>query len=99
MNKYRHKTGPTNVLSFSLSPHSRRRIASLGDLVICAELVQEEAQTENKTVLERWAHLTVHGILHLQGYDHIESEEAEKMEQLEIQYFANLGFSRSLSRF
>lgn len=89
--QYRHKAGPTNVLSFAYPSLGETELL-LGDLVICAELVQTEAAAEHKTVLERWAHLTVHGILHLQGHDHIQSDEAEKMEQLEIHILQTLGF-------
>ncbi len=91
--KYRNKTGATNVLSFAYAAIPGEASTSLGDLVICAELVKQEAEAENKTVLERWAHLTVHGLLHLQGYDHIEKPAAQAMEQLETQILQSLGFA------
>ena len=65
----------------------------LGDLAICAQVVAEEAQQQNKPVAAHWAHMIVHGMLHLQGYDHIENAEAEQMEQLEAQIMQGLGFS------
>jgi probable rRNA maturation factor len=91
--KFRHKTGPTNVLSFGYAPIPGEDFTSLGDLVICADLVREEAQTEKKPVIAHWAHLTVHGLLHLQGYDHIEPQDAQTMEQLEISILSTLGFA------
>lgn len=90
--QYRHKTGPTNVLSFTY-PTIGVEASLLGDLVICADLVKAEAQAAHKPMLSHWAHLTVHGILHLQGYDHIEPNDAEEMEQLEIRILQALGFS------
>lgn len=91
--KFRQKTGPTNVLSFAYSPIPGESAASLGDLVICAELVMEEAQAENKTPVAHWAHLTIHGLLHLQGYDHTESQAAQEMERLETHILRELGFT------
>ena len=60
----------------------------LGDIIICAQVVREEAQAENKTFTQHWAHMTIHGILHLLGYDHINDDEAEKMENLEAKILA-----------
>lgn len=89
-NTYRKKTGPTNVLAFPLnSPHSDQTL--LGDIVICAPLVSKEAQEQHKISQHHWAHLTIHGILHLQGYDHIEEHDAERMEMQEIKILSNLG--------
>lgn len=65
----------------------------LGDLAICAQVVAEEAQQQHKSLQAHWAHMLVHGMLHLQGYDHIEDDEAQRMEQLEIQIMQQLGFS------
>ncbi len=91
--KFRHKTGPTNVLSFGYAPIPGENFASLGDLVLCADLVREEAHAEKKLLIAHWAHLTVHGLLHLQGYDHIEPVDARTMEQLEINILTALGFA------
>ena len=63
-----------------------------GDIVLCAPVVQQEAQQQHKNLLAHYAHLTVHGILHLQGYDHIDEAEAVAMEQLETQILARLGY-------
>ncbi len=91
--KFRHKSGPTNVLSFAYEPIPGEDPLSLGDLVICAELVKEEAHIENKTFIERWAHMIVHGLLHLQGYDHEAQHEAQEMEAIEVKILQNLGFA------
>lgn len=90
---YRNKSGPTNVLSFVYSPIPGEKVSSLGDIVICAELVKKEAAAEKKPLLAHWAHLTIHGALHLQGYDHQEESAAHEMETLETRILGELGFS------
>ncbi|VAW68605.1 Metal-dependent hydrolase YbeY, involved in rRNA and/or ribosome maturation and assembly [hydrothermal vent metagenome] len=65
----------------------------LGDLVICAEVVAQQARQQGKSQQAHWAHMVVHGMLHLQGFDHIEDDEAEKMEQLETRIMLQLGFA------
>ncbi|MDH5444855.1 MAG: rRNA maturation RNase YbeY [Gammaproteobacteria bacterium] len=90
---YRHKTGPTNVLSFPFESPPGVELPLLGDLVICAPVVDKEAKQQGKTSQAHWAHMVVHGSLHLQGYDHIEPDQAEQMEVLEIDILARLGFS------
>jgi len=87
---YRQKDKPTNVLSFPLELPEFVKEDLLGDLAICADVVEEEALEQNKPVLNHWAHLTIHGCLHLLGYDHIEEDEAKKMETLEIQLLQQL---------
>lgn len=89
--QYRNKQGATNVLSFPFEAPIEIDIDLLGDLVICAPLVTEEAIQQNKTVEMHWNHLIVHGCLHLLGYDHIEDEDANKMEGLERQVMKQLG--------
>lgn len=89
---YRHKQGPTNILSFNYDPLPESGCDLLGDLVICAPVVAREAREQNKTLLAHWAHLIVHGSLHLQGYDHIKTADAEIMENKERQILAKLGF-------
>ncbi len=89
---YRQKSGPTNVLSFTYDPIPGVQPESLGDLAICAELVESEALAQHKKSAAHWAHLTVHGVLHLLGYDHIAEDEAVMMESLEIQILQKLGF-------
>ena len=89
--KFRHKPYPTNVLSF---PYESEALSEqvLGDLVICAPVVAREAVEQNKEPHAHWAHMVVHGVLHLLGHDHIQEEEAERMEMKERQILARLGF-------
>lgn len=90
--QYRNKSGPTNVLSFPFEAPAGITVPLAGDLIICAPVVEREAREQWKTATEHWAHMVVHGMLHLQGYDHIEDDEAEAMEDLEIRLLAQLGF-------
>ncbi|RDH84962.1 MAG: rRNA maturation RNase YbeY [endosymbiont of Galathealinum brachiosum] len=97
-NDYRNKNKPTNVLSFPMQmesgfDESLMLSTMLGDLAICAEIVEKEADEQKKTLQEHWAHMVVHGMLHLQGFDHIEDEGALQMESLETQIMQQLGFS------
>lgn len=89
---YRYKKGPTNILSFPFEPPPDISSAFLGDLVICATLVNQEATQQAKTQLAHWAHLVMHGCLHLIGYDHTHDQDALKMETMEIQLLENLGY-------
>lgn len=89
--QYRQKTGATNVLSFPADIPEEVELPLLGDLVICAPLVQSEASAQDKSVTAHWAHLVIHGTLHLLGYDHIEENEAETMENLETMLLQQLG--------
>lgn len=91
--EYRHKDKPTNVLSFPSDLPAELNIPLLGDLVICAPVVIDEALAQRKGVNAHWAHLTVHGCLHLLGYDHEEEAEAEFMEALEVKILNGLGFA------
>jgi len=89
---YRHKDYATNVLSFpSEVPDELLDIPLLGDLVICPAVVEREAAEQGKSLEAHWAHLVIHGCLHLLGYDHIEDAEAEEMEALERELLAELG--------
>lgn len=92
--KYRRKTGPTNVLSFpaDIPAAMSDEFPLLGDIIICAEVVNREAAEQNKLQQSHWAHMVIHGIFHLLGYDHVRDEDAEKMEQLEINVMRELGF-------
>lgn len=89
---YRHKSGPTNVLSFPYDVVLPEQNYLLGDLVICAPLVAKEAVDQGKTISAHWAHLVVHGVLHLLGYDHHTDEHACIMENLEKEILHILGF-------
>ena len=90
---YRGKDRPTNVLSFPFECPDEVELPLLGDLVICRQVVEREAQEQDKPVMAHWAHMVVHGSLHLLGYDHIEDDEAEEMESLETQIMTGLGFA------
>lgn len=85
---YRGKDYAANVLTFPLSedPHL------LGDIVICAPIVEAEAKAQNKSIEAHYAHLTVHGVLHLHGYDHEFDEQAALMESIEVTTLQNLGY-------
>ncbi|MFU8766018.1 MAG: rRNA maturation RNase YbeY [Haliea sp.] len=89
---YRHKQGPTNVLSFPFEASPGIDEQHLGDLVICAPVVAREAAEQGKTAEAHWAHMVVHGMLHLQGYDHIEEADAQRMEALETRILKELGY-------
>lgn len=82
--QYRHKAGPTNILSFPADLPDGVELDLLGDLVICAPVLEKEALEQNKILTHHWAHIIVHGVLHLLGYDHIDDAEAEVMESKEI---------------
>ncbi len=90
---YRGKDKPTNVLSFPFEGPDEVELPLLGDLVICRQVVEREAQEQSKPLTAHWAHMVVHGSLHLLGYDHIEEDEAEEMESLESQIMRSLGFA------
>lgn len=90
---YRHKSGPTNVLSFPFQPLPGQVSKSLGDIVICAPVVTREALAQGKPLLAHWAHLVVHGVLHLRGFDHMSAVDAERMEALETAILGRLGYA------
>jgi probable rRNA maturation factor len=89
---YRDRAGPTNVLSFPASLPAGLNLPLLGDIVICAPVVRKEAVAQHKTLQAHWAHMAVHGTLHLLGYDHIEEEDAAVMEALESAILAELHY-------
>ncbi|MFT6218135.1 MAG: putative rRNA maturation factor [Cycloclasticus pugetii] len=93
---YRQKKGPTNVLSFPFEspiglPDGALSEETLGDLVICAPVVLREAEEQGKQAAAHWAHMVIHGCLHLQGYDHINDDDAQVMELLEIKLLNSIG--------
>ncbi|NOX08059.1 MAG: rRNA maturation RNase YbeY [Gammaproteobacteria bacterium] len=91
--RYRHKSGATNVLSFTADIPEGVDLPLLGDLVICAPVVAQEAKEQMKGLSAHWAHMVVHGALHLQGYDHQDEEEAQVMELIEREVLEGLGFA------
>jgi probable rRNA maturation factor len=90
--EYRGKDKPTNVLSFPSSPEERVATGILGDLVICAPVVAREAREQHKTLGAHWAHMVVHGTLHLLDYEHERARDARTMEALEVEILRGLGF-------
>lgn len=90
---YRGKDKPTNVLSFPMQLPEELELSLLGDLAICAPVVAREAEQQDKSLPAHWAHMVIHGVLHLQGFDHIVDGEAEEMEALEIRLLKQLGFA------
>ena len=91
--KWRGKNAATNVLSFPCSLPEGVPDFMLGDVVLCAPVVEREAAAQGKTEAAHWAHLLVHGILHLLGYDHEQDADARRMEKQEVAILAGLGFS------
>ncbi|WP_460535953.1 rRNA maturation RNase YbeY [Chitinimonas naiadis] len=92
---YRGKDYPTNVLSFAFNegePVPGMDNVVMGDLVLCAPVVEREAAEQGKTLEAHWAHLVVHGVLHLQGYDHMDDVEGDAMEALETAILQTLGY-------
>jgi probable rRNA maturation factor len=95
--RYRGKKGATNVLSFlaeeAAAPHAAAgELLPFGDIVICAKVVEREAREQGKPIAAHWAHMVVHGALHLQGYDHEKAREAKVMEARERELLAKIGF-------
>ena len=91
--RYRGKDAATNVLSFPADLPPEIGLSLLGDIVICAPLVAVEAAEQGKSADAHWAHLTIHGVLHLLGYDHQEAAQAAEMERLEISLLASIGIA------
>ena len=91
--QYRQKDKATNVLSFPFEVPEGIELNLLGDLVICAQVVEQEAKAQNKALFDHWAHMVIHGCLHLSGYDHINDNDANEMEALEVKILAKLSIS------
>jgi probable rRNA maturation factor len=90
---YRGKDKPTNVLSFPFEAPPGVSTNHLGDLLVCAPVVAAEAAAQKKRLAHHWAHMIVHGVLHLRGYDHIDEEDARQMESLECSLLQDMGIS------
>lgn len=91
--EYRGKDKPTNVLSFPFEAPPEIELDLLGDLIICRQVVEKEAKEQNKSLNAHWAHMVVHGSLHLLGYDHIDDNEADEMESLETEIMVKMNFA------
>jgi len=90
--EFRGSDRPTNVLSFPFEPIAELDLHHVGDIVICAPVVAREAAEQDKAVEAHWAHMVVHGMLHLQGYDHQDAQQAHAMESLETEILTGMGF-------
>jgi len=95
--QYRNKSGATNILSFPFEAptelNGEVELNLLGDLIICSDIVEKEAEQQNKSEIAHWAHMLVHGTLHLLGYDHLTDADADIMETKEIKILLKLGYS------
>jgi len=91
--RYRGRDKSTNVLSFPAPDVATRNSGALGDLVICPAVLQAEARRQHKRVREHWAHMVVHGLLHLLGYDHERERDAQRMERREVRVLRRLGIA------
>ena len=91
--QYRHKNGATNILSFPFEAPEHINSPLLGDLVICAPILEQQAIQQQKKLQHHWAHIVIHGLLHLCGYDHIDDTEAEEMEAKEIALLKQLNIN------
>ena len=91
--QYRNKQNSTNILSFPFEVPDEVELNLLGDLIICSDIVKKEASEQKKEELAHWAHMVVHGTLHLLGYDHLTDAEATVMETKEIKILSQLGYS------
>jgi len=91
--QYRHKQGPTNILSFPADIPEGIGLNLLGDLVICAPIIEREAMEQQKRLNHHWAHIIIHGVLHLLGYDHVKDDDADIMENKEIKILQALNIS------
>ncbi|GAB1264733.1 rRNA maturation RNase YbeY [Aurantivibrio infirmus] len=90
--QYRQKDYATNVLSFPIEKNDDIPFRHLGDIVACHPVIKRESAEQNKTLGQHWAHMIIHGSLHLLGYDHINDDEAEIMEAIEIKILSELGY-------
>jgi len=95
---YRGKDKPTNVLSFPSTVPADVHPRPLGDVVICPAVLKQEAREQGKPLRAHWAHLLVHGVLHLVGYDHEDDADARRMERREIAVLRRLGFDNPYRR-
>ena len=91
--RWRNINSPTNVLSFAAGRTGIIETNMLGDIVICAPVVRREAEEQNKSYEAHWAHMVVHGLLHLLGFDHVDEQDTVKMESMEIRILDNLGYN------
>lgn len=96
--QYRDRDAPTNVLSFPMQTPDGLDMSLLGDIALCASVINREAEDQHKNRQAHWAHMVVHGMLHLQGFDHIEDRDALEMESKETEILFRLGFDNPYSK-
>lgn len=89
--QWRGKDKPTNVLSFPAEFPPQAGVNYLGDILICAEVLEQESMAQGKALNDHWAHIVIHGVLHLQGFDHQNEDDAQQMEQREKEILTTLG--------
>lgn len=94
--RYRKRNSATNVISLEYAEQRDKFAILTGELILCDDVIVREAAEQNKSIIEHYAHMVIHGILHLQGYDHIIEKEALYMEQLEVEILTSLGFNSFL---
>ena len=90
--QWRKRKGPTNVLSFPSEDAEKYTPGYIGDIVLCVPVINREAGEQKKSLESHWAHMIIHGTLHLLGYDHIKAEDAEEMELHEIRILESMGY-------
>lgn len=90
---YRQADKTTNVLSFAANLGELDGVTHLGDIIVCAPVISAEAQQQSKSIAAHWAHMLIHGMLHLQNYDHDNDDDAKVMENIEIELLAKIGIS------
>lgn len=91
--QYRNKNCPTNVISLEYGDSRDEYALLTGEIILCDEVIVQEAKEQAKTITEHYAHMLVHGLLHLQGFDHLTDKQAQEMESLEIKILHELGFA------
>ncbi|WP_343192044.1 rRNA maturation RNase YbeY [Buchnera aphidicola (Formosaphis micheliae)] len=91
--KYRNQKKPTNILSFSYDNNSQKKLKFLGDLIVCSQILSEEAKQQKKNIKSHWAHIIIHGTLHLLQYKHTTKTQQRKMESLESNIMLSLGYN------
>lgn len=91
--QWRGRDKATNVLSFPAEFPPEAGVSYLGDILICAEVLKQESVDQGKSLYDHWAHIVIHGVLHLQGFDHENNQDANRMERREVEILSTLGIA------